>query len=231
MEIIAADGLARYLADEVCSAEMPNGSFEQKLSSALRRWGVVKPDETLLSFEEWHNYQHLGGETYVAAAQVTVANSNGCIVVRPFVSKAVINGQETANRMLKRRAILKSHGILVPELYSVLDACIQEQFLPYSLQHHLPRGNAEPELLRDVIHTAAILDLRGFPTFNFILDMRTDGKRAHYVDFGWDLWDPADHPVSNAFTILTAFVQRHLPDLLDEVKRGYTFVRETWGTA
>jgi len=225
LQIIAAGGFAEYLVDKVAPPSVGYDSFEQQLSAALVRLGLVKPGELLHSFEEWHNYEQKGGETYVAAAQVVVEHA-GVLIERPFVSKAVINGQETVNRMLKRRAFLRACGILTPELYSVHAACINEQYLPYTIQQHLPQGHADSNVLQDLVHAAAVLDRQGFPTFNYILDMRTDGHRAHYVDFGWDLWDPAENPVSCALAALMAFVKRHLPHLMEEIQRTYALLRE-----
>ena len=105
--------------------------------------------------------------------------------------------------MLKRRTMLASFDILVPELYSATDACINEQFIPYAIDSYtVLKGHITLHVLNDITHAATVLDIRGFPTFNFIDDMRTDGKRAYYVDFGWDLWNPGKHPVDNAYSCL-----------------------------
>jgi hypothetical protein len=51
--------------------------------------------------------------------------------------------------------------------------------------------------------------------------MRTDGKHAYYVDFGWDLWNPGKHPVDNAYRTLIKFVEQYLHHLKDTVVQNY----------
>ena len=221
IEIIRSGGFTEYLVNKVHQANEQDETFEQKLSSALIKIGVVKSDEQLYSYEEWHNYTRSGAEVYVAAAQVIV-EKGGKREARPFVSKAIINGNESMKQMLKRRTMLASFDILVPELYSTTDACINEQFIPYAIDSYtVLKGHITLHVLNDIIHAATVLDIRGFPTFSFIDDMRTDGKRAYYVDFGWDLWNPGKHPVDNAYRTLIKFVEQNLNNLKDTVEQNY----------
>lgn len=94
---------------------------------------------------------------------------------RPFVSKAIINGNESMKPMLKRRTMFASFGILAPEQYSTTDACINKQFIPYAINSNtVLKDHITLHILNDIIHAAAVLDIEGFPTFNFIdLKMRS----------------------------------------------------------
>ncbi len=221
MEIVRAGSFADYLVKTVPLTEGQSETYEQRLCTALAQLGVVREGERLLSFEEWHDYQRGGDEVYVAAAQLII-ESHGQRVTRPFVSKAIIRGHITLSRMLHRRALLAAWSIPAPELYSVADMCINEQYIPYAIEPEAAQsGRITPGVLDDIIHAAAVLDAKGFPTLSFIHDMRTDGTRAYYVDFGWDLWDPGPRPLDNAYRVLIAFARRYLRDAQQRVEQSY----------
>lgn len=221
VEIIKSTEFTEYLAEKVHQTNDPDETFAQKLSSALITMGIVKPDEQPLSYEEWYNFTRGGAEVYVAAAQV-IFEKKGKIEARPFVSKAIIAGNESMKQMLERRTMLASFNILVPELYSAINACICEQFIPFAINNDaVLNGHITLQVLDDITYAATVLDIRGFPDFNFINDMRTDGKHAYYVDFGWDLWNPGKHPVDNAYRTLIKFVEQYLHYLKDTVVQNY----------
>lgn len=221
VKIIKSSEFTKYLTEKVHQSNDLDETFEQKLSSALITMGIVKPGEQLLSYEEWFNFTRGGAEIYVAAAQVII-EKKGNREARPFVAKAVITGNETMKQMLERRTLLASFGIFVPELYSAINACICEQFIPYAINKDaVSKGYITLQVIKDITHTATVLDSRGFPTFNFISDMRTDGKHAYYVDFGWDLWNPGKHPKDKAYRTLIKFVEQYLYHLKDTVVQDY----------
>lgn len=105
VEIIKSSEFTEYLAGKVHQTNDPDETFAQKLSSALITMGIVKPDEQPLSYEEWYSFTRGGAEVYVAAAQVIV-EKKGKIEARPFVSKAIIAGNESMKQMLERRTPL-----------------------------------------------------------------------------------------------------------------------------
>ena len=64
MKIIKAGSFSEYLADKIGLPGTEGSRFEQKLCSALRKLGVVKRMEVLLSYEEWHSYEQRSEEMY-----------------------------------------------------------------------------------------------------------------------------------------------------------------------
>jgi hypothetical protein len=70
VEIIKSSDFTKYLTEKVHQTNDPDEAFEQKLSRALIKMGIVKPREQLLSYEEWFNFIRLGAEVYVAGASV-----------------------------------------------------------------------------------------------------------------------------------------------------------------
>lgn len=225
LKIIKIGKYSEYLADYLYSFDARHGSFDQRLSSALKKIGIVKSGETIIAYEELNDYVRKGEETYVAAARV-ILNKEHRRIIRSFVSKAVISGDELIKSMLRRRYLLQSQNIHVPELYSVTDACINEELIPYDLDCVLGKELYNLEVLNSVIHAAAVLDWMGFRTLNFLSDMRTDGKFAYYIDFGWDLADPSDSPKDNAFNTLLSFVELRFPKSKGYVEGRYNFEKD-----
>ena len=197
------------MINENCSLGTELAKKHSGLEAALKAINVLRPDEKLTGFEEIYDWQRGGAETYVTAARYTASSSIGQRE-GGIISKAVLAFGPISERisdMMKRRGILESAGVQTPAVYSTADGCIVEEYIEKSIGEAVKKGNPDETLLSGIVDVAVKLDKAGFRTTNFIQDLRTDGEKVFYTDWGFDLGEPSPEPSQTALLRLRKFAR------------------------
>jgi len=186
--------------------------LETRLFSALKDLKILKDQEELAEYDELHGWKRGGGETYVASAKLKI-EKDGKRYERTFVSKAIVtlSIDITIKNMIKRKKLLEDEGVKTPEIYSISDGCINQQYILYSIKEAIKLGKFNNKLLDEIIFIASQIDKMGFYSLNYIADLRTDLKHIYYADFGFDLGEPNENVVSDtAYNRLISFVNENI---------------------
>jgi len=168
------------------------------LERSLRELCLLQHDESLISCIELSDWRRGGAESFIAEAEILCSSSEGDRR-RRFVAKAVLPPFGWAvvdylTEMMGRRTMLAEAGVPVVQQYAVREGVLFQAHLPYSVSDLYRSGNwAEPMMAQahDIERKVRAL---GFHPLNVLADLRSDGEKLYYVDFGADLGGPSSAP-------------------------------------
>ena len=195
----------------------------EQLVSGLTKISIIDPSkEELVSYSDLSPWRRGGVETYIADSVITISHGNEN-QIRHFIAKALIStASKPSDRVydwLSRRNDLIQLGIKTPYLYSHLNGTIYEEFIDTQINHtHLQQIPIIIELAR----IAAILDMEGYPTLNFINDLRIKSETIYYIDFGFDLGTSHTNSCNNAKITLLKTLPIELRALATTAYLAYT---------
>lgn len=193
--------------------------LETRLISVLKDLKILKNQEELVEYDELYGWQRGGSETYIAAARLKIEKDGKSYEIS-FISKAIVtlSIDITIKNMLKRKKLLEEKGVKTPEIYSISEGCIIQQYIPYSIKEAIKIERFDDNLFDEIISIASKIDKGGFESLDYIADLRTDLKNVYYTDFGFDLGEPNKNKLSGkAYNRLIRFVNEN-PKLKNKEK-------------
>jgi hypothetical protein len=200
--------------EKAASVEIVKDGYELTLdgiSQWLRLKCLMGNNNSLLEYEDIDKWKRRGSETYSTVFRIKFLR-NGKEQSKLINIKAIItlDPERGIRDWSKRREVLDKASIPVSHWYWFGDGIIIEDFYPNDY-------NACEEFSKLAL-IASQLDLLGFHTLNFLLDIRCDDDgNPFYIDFGSDLGSPSSNKSDTAITKLIEFfpkreieIQRYL---------------------
>lgn len=180
-------GFSREVANTIIDLSGTNN-----LSNALRLLGLIHKNEDFVSIEADQGWFRSGAETYCIAFSVNKAQSKS-ISCQKYIIKActpfcpALSIDTVLDNWVMRRKCLQNENILVPKLIHRGKGLIIENYIPYALDELAP---IDSELKEQINYIANVLSKLRFSAINPFTDLRSDGSKIYFVDFGEDLGNP-----------------------------------------
>ncbi|HMS28210.1 MAG TPA: hypothetical protein PKD32_00020 [Saprospiraceae bacterium] len=176
------------------------------ISQWLLNKNLIGNNECVICFTDLKPWTRTGGETYSTVFEFETTERRRKIFVKAIVTQ---NPEKSLQDWTRRRNLLKKNNIPTSNWYWSGEATIFEEYYPHD------NKLCDPLLLMEIGYQ---LDKLGFTTLKFIDDIRCDvNHQPYYVDFGFDLGEPSQHPQMSAFN---HFVLK-FPELSDELNKLY----------
>lgn len=188
------------------STEVIRGGFDltiNGISEWLRLKCLIGENDALIEYEDTSKWRRSGSETYSSIFRIRFLHSgieqNKQINIKAIVTLDPERGLEDWSR---RREILVRAAVPVSNWYWHGDGIIIEDF-------YLNDFSACKDFSK-LVFIASRLDLLGFQTLNFLLDIRCDeNSDPYYVDFGSDLGSPSSYKSDTAIRkLIESFPQK-----------------------
>jgi hypothetical protein len=194
--------------DWTLEKELCRLSGQHSVRTALETLGLIFPNENEAITDADARWERGGAETYIYRFWLssTAGTRRGFIIKACVAMSAAHDINTTIKRWVKRRGVLASNGISVPELFYSGHGVILEEHIPMSLESQL---QAHPDkfetIFPNIIHLIKSLKVKNFRPINLFSDLRTRGDDVVVVDFGEDLGDP-DQDTSETFNLIDELV-------------------------
>ncbi len=193
------DIVGDFLSEILRLSETP--TCRLSVEAALKKLGVLNPDEQLIFHRDLAAWHRSGAETYSCSAELTIAGASGATLCRTLICKAVFTfgplSDQSLSRWLERYALLAENGVQVPHVYFADRGVIVQDYIEHSLPDFLAGCSAETAVaVATQIHRLAqVLDKLGFLPVMFIPDLRiASDSTCFVVDVGEDLGPPGRAP-------------------------------------
>jgi hypothetical protein len=199
------------IIDKGASSEIIRQGYELN-ADGITKWlvgkKIIEQNDRLLNYIDLSPWRRAGGETYYTDFQITTNKKTSHIVVKSLVT---MFPERSLQDWARRRNILAGIGIPVSNWYWYGEAAIIEDFYNFSAK--------EKVSFNTLLWIGFKLDSLGFPSLNFIDDIRADGGgKPYYIDFGFDLGEPSG--------VRTAYAKRCLhkmyPNNISDIDMFYT---------
>lgn len=191
------------------AAELQKVTSTQSEAEALFSLGILhkanEPYDVRADSEWWRG----GAETYAYRFWV----KPGMREESGFILKACVSGDlslslnETVQKWVARRSLLRNHGISTPHLLYVGHAQLIEELIPHKLSDYIvSHREHNSKVLSQMVYYAATLARLGFVPVDPFGDLRTRDGDLVVVDFGEDL-GPSQIGVSERSDIWEQFLK------------------------
>ena len=129
------DIVGDFLSEILRLSETP--TCRLSVEAALKKLGVLNPDEQLIFHRDLAAWHRSGAETYSCSAELTIAGASGATLCRTLICKAVFTfgplSDQSLSRWLERYALLAENGVQVPHVYFADRGVIVQDYIEHSL--------------------------------------------------------------------------------------------------
>ncbi len=168
------------IADEIINMGF---SLENKgVQDWLKEKGIIKPDDTLIAFNDISKWNRTGAEVYSSVFSIQSHFEDLMLIAKAIVTLNPVNSLLSWGR---RRELLHKYRIPVSNWLWSGEGLIIEPFYP------LTSSKANDFSL--ILEIGFKLDNLGFKTLDYLDDIRCDNDgNPYYIDFGFDLGEPSE---------------------------------------
>ena len=160
------------------------------IERALFDCGLLSSPLEFVGIHSSSAWRRGGAETYIFDFEVICVASRRRLIAKALVAASPgIPPEKQLDLWYMRRDLIQRSGCPVPTLYVFGKGILIEEYVQDSLVDVLRDGH-NTKLFMKLHRYASNVISAGFCPTSFIPNLRTDGKRLFWIDFGNDLGEP-----------------------------------------